>query len=89
MQQQHYMPAAPPPYTTPPMQQQPHMASLRLNSPVQSAAALAVELGVDSVTAQRVADLQQQKQQVGAGRTARGCRRSIRTDIRHFLPSNH
>lgn len=53
---QHFMP--PPPQ---PQQQQ------RVPSPAEAAAALAAELGVDAVTAQRIADLQQQKQQVGRG----------------------
>ncbi len=54
-------------------QQQQQLAAPQAQSPAEAAAALAAELGVDSITAQRIYELQQQKQQVGmAGGAAAG-----------------
>jgi hypothetical protein len=56
--------AAPPPYAQQYAQPPPSTQQQPPRSPAEAAAALAAELGVDSVTAQRIHDLQQQKQQV-------------------------
>ena len=68
-QQQHQQP---PPYMQQ-QQQQPYQQPQPQQpqqppSLAEVVAALAAELGVDTVTAQRIHDLQQQKQQVGAAR---------------------
>lgn len=68
----------PPAYMQPPaaglqpqhMQQQQQPVPPLAPNPAEAAAALAAELGVDSVTAQRIAELQAQKEQVGWGPAA-------------------